>query len=82
VEAAINGYLEAEQNGRGSDNSLASQLAAGLFFNRTMEWTADLERRMSELTPEQINEAVKRHFDLSRVIIIRAGDFEGAKAAS
>ena len=82
VGAAINGYLEAQQNGRGSDNTLASQLSAGLFFNRTMEWTGDLERRMSELTPEQINEAIKRHFDLSKIVIIRAGDFEGAKAAS
>lgn len=81
VEAAKKGLLESRQNNRGNDRGLAAQLAAGLFFGRTMEFTAEQEKAISALTPEQIVEALRRHIDPDKIVILRAGDFEGAKKA-
>ncbi len=82
VEAAITGYLDRVQNQRSSDNTLARQLADNLFLDRTMEFTAEIEAAISNLTPEAVNEAMRRWVDPARWVIIRAGDFAGAKEAT
>jgi zinc protease len=82
VEAAIAGYLDRVQNIRSSDNTLATQLANNLFLDRSMEFTAQVEAAISKLTPEAVNEAMRRWVDPARWVIIRAGDFAGAKEAT
>ena len=82
VEETKQGYLDFVQNLRSRDAGIASQLAAGLYFGRTMEWTAEQEKRISELTVEEINEAIRRHIDPAKIVVVRAGDFAKAKATS
>jgi zinc protease len=38
-----------------------------------------MEKKIAALTPEQINGAMRRHIDLAKLSIFKAGDF--AKAA-
>jgi zinc protease len=79
VEAAKKGYLQSRQVGRAQDRELASRLSAMTYYGRTLAWDTELEKKIAALTPEQINGAMRRHIDLSKISIFKAGDF--AKAA-
>jgi zinc protease len=79
VTAAKTGWLQSRQVSRAQDNELASRLNSYLFLGRTLAWDAALEEKIKALTPEQINAAMRRHIDPSKITIIKAGDF--AKAA-
>jgi zinc protease len=79
IKAARSGYLQSRMVGRAQDPSLAGTLNNYLYLNRTMNWDADFEKKLESLTPEQVNAAMKKHIDPSKISIIKAGDF--AKAA-
>jgi zinc protease len=81
VEAAKSGWLQSRQVSRAQDNELAGRLNNYLFLNRTLQWDADLEARIRALTPEQINAAMRRHINPSKITIIKAGDFTKNAAA-
>ena len=80
VEAAKVGSLEAAQNARASDGTVAGQLNGQLFTNRTYEFTSNQEAAIRALTGEQILNAMRRHIDPTKISIIRAGDFAAAEA--
>lgn len=79
IKAARSGLLQARMVSRAQDPGLAGTLNNYLYLNRTMAWDADLEKKLEALTPEQVNAAMKKHIDPSKISIIKAGDF--AKAA-
>jgi zinc protease len=79
VEAAKKGYLQSRQVGRAQDRELASRLSAMTYYGRTLAWDIEMEKKIAALTPEQINGAMRRHIDLAKISIFKAGDF--AKAA-
>jgi zinc protease len=81
VEAAKSGYLQSRQVSRAQDNELASRLNQYLFVGRTLAWDAELERKIAALTPEQVNAAVRRRIDPSKLVIIKSGDFAKNAAA-
>ncbi len=74
-EAARRGYLDAQQNGRSQDRSVAGMLNANLFFGRTMAFTAAEEQAIAELTLDEVNEALGKVISLDRISIFRGGDF-------
>lgn len=78
VAAAKSGWLQSRQVSRAQDNELAARLNNYLFLGRTLAWDAELERRIAALTPEQINAAMRKHFDPSRLVIVKSGDFKSA----
>lgn len=83
VEAAKKGYLQSRQLSRAQDAELARRLASFRFLNRTLTWDAEFEKKVATLTPDEIAGAMRRHIDLSKLTIVKAGDFKaGAKAAS
>jgi len=75
VTAAKSGYLQSRQVNRAQDAGLSRTLASYLFLNRTLAWDADFEKRVADLTPDQIAAAMRRHIDPSKITIIEAGDF-------
>lgn len=75
IKAARSGYLQSRMVGRAQDPSLVGTLNNYLYLNRTMNWDADFEKKMESLTPEQVNAAMKKHIDPSKISIIKAGDF-------
>ena len=81
VEAAKSGYLQSRQVSRAQDNELAGRLNSYLLFGRTLKWDADLDARLRALTPEQINAAMRRHMDPTKITIIKSGDFAKNAAA-
>ena len=80
LEVAKQGYLQSRELNRAQDPSLVSALTQGLYFDRDFTWDADLESRIEAVTVEEVNSAVRRYLDLSKMSIVKAGDFEGAKA--
>ncbi|MEE9134072.1 MAG: pitrilysin family protein [Gemmatimonadota bacterium] len=79
VEAAKQGWLQSQDVSRAQDRSLANDLGGNLFYNRTMAFDAEVERKIADLTPEEILAAMRRHIDIEKFTIVMAGDFEGAK---
>jgi zinc protease len=80
IEAAKKGILQAREVSRAQDAELARKLSSYLFLNRTLDWDAELEKKILALTPEQVVTAMRRHIDPAKLTIIKAGDF--AKAST
>jgi zinc protease len=81
VKAAKSGWLQSRQVSRAEDRELAGRLSTYLYLNRTLGWDAELENKVSALTPEQIVAALRRHIDPAKFTIVKAGDFAKATAA-
>ena len=79
VNEAIKGWLQAQQVSRANDRELAGRINNYLFYDRTIAWDADLESKISKLTPEQINAAMKKYITPDKITIVKVGDFAKAK---
>ncbi|MCK6618818.1 MAG: insulinase family protein [Cyclobacteriaceae bacterium] len=80
VSAAKSGWLQQRTVSRAQDQSLASTLNNGMFLGRTLAWDENLEKAVNAVTAEQVNAAMKKHLDPSKINIVKAGDFAKAKA--
>ncbi len=79
LEKARAGLLEYRQTGRAQDGSLARTLANYLYLGRTLEFDAAFEARMAKLKPEDVQQALARHLDWTKLTVVKAGDFAGAE---
>jgi zinc protease len=80
VKSAKSGWLQSRQVSRAQDRELAGRLNSYLYLGRTLAWDADFEKKVSDLTPEQIVAAFRKHLDPNKITVMKAGDF--AKAAA
>jgi zinc protease len=81
IKEAKSGYLQGRQVSRAQDGPLANRLSQDLFLKRTMKWDTDLEAKITALTPAQVQAALQKYIDPAKFVIIKAGDFAGAKSA-
>lgn len=79
VAAAKKAWLEERKVGRSQDQALAGLLLSRERWGRTLQWDSDLEAKVEALTPQQIDDALRRHLDLSAMTFVKAGDFKKAK---
>jgi zinc protease len=79
---AKQGYLQQQQVARTNDSTLTAMLCENLFVDRTMEFYAELEKRITALMPEQVHEALRKYIDPKRLVIVDAGDFAGKSSAA
>jgi len=75
LDAAKQGWLEGQQLARSQDSGLAGALSGDLYFNRTVLWDGELEDTVRSLTLDEVNQAVRNRLDLSKMTIVKAGDF-------
>jgi zinc protease len=75
LKLARTAYLEEMKVDRGKDSGLASTLREGLYLGRTMQYYADFEKKIGELSVKDVNRALAAHLSSSRLVIVRAGDF-------
>jgi zinc protease len=75
LDGARQGWLEGQQLGRAQDPSLASGIASNLYFDRTFDFAQSQEDRVRALTLEEVNQAIRDRLDLSRLTIVKGGDF-------
>jgi len=76
LDAGKKSLLESRRLARTQDRSLANRIATYLFIKRTFAWDIDLESRIAALTPEQVNAAMKKYIDPSKLSVVTAGDFK------
>lgn len=76
VAAAKKGLLEARYLARTQDAALAERLTRYLFVGRDFGWDVEFERRIAALTPVQVRDALRRHLDLARLAVTKAGAFK------
>ena len=79
LDAARSGWLKSRKVTRTSDAALAGMLQSNLYVGRTMAWEKQLDDRMAALTLPQLNAAMKKYLDYSRMIAVKAGDFAKGK---
>ncbi|MEG3792575.1 pitrilysin family protein [Lysobacter sp. CCNWLW3] len=79
---AIAGLLTQRQQGRESDGAIAGILSGNLFLDRDMKYQADLDARLKALTADEVNAAIRKHFQPEALSVYVAGDFEAAAKAA
>jgi zinc protease len=79
LERAKTGYLQQQQVMRTRDEMLTIMLSESLFVGRTMQFQADLEQKIKELTPEVVDAALRKHIDPKQLSIVTGGDFKEKK---
>lgn len=77
---AKSGWLQENKVSRSQDRELSRKMSDYLFFDRTLNWDAELERKIQALTAEQVVAAMRKYVTPDKITIIKAGDFTGAKA--
>ncbi len=77
---AKSGWLQENKVSRSQDRELTRKMTDYLFFDRTLNWDAELERKIQALTAEQVVAAIRKYVTPDKITIIKAGDFVGAKA--
>jgi zinc protease len=76
VEAGKKGLLAQRRLARTQDRALASRIASYLFLGRTFAWDIDLETKIAALTPAQVNAAIAKYIDPTKLSLVIAGDFK------
>ncbi|MBK9271096.1 MAG: insulinase family protein [Saprospiraceae bacterium] len=75
LEEAKSGILQSRKVTRSQDNSLASGLSYLHHIGRTYQFTEDFEKKLSTLTVDQVNQAIKKHVSLDKISMVKGGDF-------
>ncbi|MBA4030559.1 MAG: insulinase family protein [Planctomyces sp.] len=74
LDAAKQGYLQAQQVARTEDPKVARLLEENLYAGRTMKHTAKLETAIADLTTESVVAALRRHIHPNQIFTVIAGD--------
>jgi zinc protease len=82
IAEAKSGWLQGRQVSRAQDAPLARTLATDLYIKRTLAWDATLEKKVEALTAEQILAVMRKYLDLSKMTIVKAGDFAKTAGAA
>jgi zinc protease len=78
LEKAKKTWLDARVMDRGNESHLAGKLESEEHWGRTLQWDEQLEAKVAALTPQQVNDALKRHLDPASLSIVKGGDFKKA----
>jgi len=76
---AKKGWLQSRQVSRSQDRELVRTLAQRSYQGRTLAYDADLESKIEKLSAAEVQAALKRHLDPSKIAIVISGDFEKGK---
>jgi zinc protease len=68
-------FLQSLKAGRASDSALAGQIVQDLEAGRTFAFHGGQEKKLADLTLQDVNSTFKKYVDPKKLIIIRAGDF-------
>jgi zinc protease len=75
VADAAKGFLKRRHLARNSDSGLASRISSYLDLGRTFKWDEEFESRIASLKAAEVNDALRRHFALDKLSVVKAGDF-------
>ncbi len=78
LDAARSGWIQSQQVNRAQDRSLVYNLGNNLRLDRSLQWSKELEEKISNLSIEDVNKVMTKYMDPERMVYVKAGDFEKA----
>lgn len=82
LEKTKAGFAEQTRTTLGNNASTASTIRSFLINERDLSDYTEFDRKISDLTLEQVNAAMKKYFDKSKLVVIYGGDFEKEKTGN
>ena len=82
VRDAARAYVEQRRLARTQDRALAARIGEYSFVGRTFAWDVAFEAKLASLTAAEVNAAVKKYVDPSRLAVVAAGDFKKSAASA
>jgi zinc protease len=82
LASAKQGILQSSQLGRTQDGNLAGLLVGTIFAGRDMSYYDDYETRVDSLTVSDVNAALRKYIDPSRLVVHIAGDFANSASSN
>lgn len=76
LDAAKTGILQSRQTGRANDRQLAGKLSSNLYLSRTLQFDKTIDEKLQKLTVAEVNAAIKKYIDPSKMSYVKAGDFK------
>jgi zinc protease len=76
VDKAKQGWLQQQLQNRSSDGFLVSLFSGQAVTGRTMTYNDQFEKWVASLTPGDVNGAMRKYIDQSKITIVKAGDFK------
>src|SRR5262249_18975851 len=76
LREAKKAYLATLKQRRAGDAGLVRILQRELHVGRSIAYHGELEKKIADLTVEEVNSAFRNHIDPKKLVIIRAGDFK------
>lgn len=77
LKNAVNGWIQEENVSRAKDNELSSVINNNIFYNRSMDFQKKLEDKISKLTLQDVNKAIKKYVrPFEKWTVVNAGDFK------
>ncbi len=77
LKNAINGWIQAQNVSRAQDRELSTVVNNNLYYKRDLNFQRQLEDRISKLTVEDVNNAIRKHFkSYDKWTVVNAGDFK------
>ncbi len=76
LKQAKSGIIQYRQTGRANDAGLASKLSSYLDLNRTLAWDKAMDEQLEKLTVADLNSAMKKYIEPSKITFVKAGDFK------
>ena len=78
LAAAKKALLQERILSRSQDGSLVGLLSSHERWGRTMQFDQEFDNKLSALTPEQVNAALRKAVDPAALVYVKAGDFKKA----
>ena len=82
LDDAKKAMLESSKISLAQDGALSGTLLGQLSTGRTMDYTAQRLAKIESTSLEEVNAAIRKYMDWSRLVQVHAGDFAGAGKAT
>lgn len=76
LEAAKQHWFDSREGLKTNYSRLVSHINNALYLERTLEWDAELETKVMELSPSVVHSAIRRHIKQESLSVVAAGDFQ------
>lgn len=79
LKTAVTGWVQNQSVSRAKDNELSRTINNNLYYDRDMMFYKDIESKVTSLSVEDVNKAIKKYFkNFDEWTVVNAGDFEKA----
>ena len=79
LEKAKSSWLEGNRTQLGDNGTLAGLIRFYMRDEKDLNYFTDFEAKVKALTLEQVNAAIRKYFDKSKLVMVYSGDFEKGK---